>query len=130
MQLRQDVVEFVLKALMNNVVELSEAVEKVTASKDRDEALRFLTLMQLWFRDAMVLAHGGSVINLDQQDRLKNFVTRFPGADLVAVLTDVEKAISLVDRYAYIKLVLLKLAIQLREAILPGRAAEVPASSP
>ncbi len=130
MQLRQDVVEFILKALMNNVVDLADAVEKVTASKDRDEALRFLTLMQMWFRDAMVLAHGGSVINLDQQDRLKNFVTRFPGADLVGVLADVEKAISLVDRYAYIKLVLLKLAIQLREAILPGRASEVPAASP
>lgn len=129
-QLRQDVVEFVLKSLMNNVVDIAEAVEKVTASKDRDEALRFLALMQLWFRDAMVLAHGGSVINLDQEDRLKNFVARFPGADLVGVLANVEKAISLVDRYAYIKLVLLKLAIQLRDAILPGRAGEVPASTP
>jgi DNA polymerase-3 subunit delta' len=130
MQLRLDVVDFILKALMNNVVDLTDAVEKVTASKDRDEALRFLTLMQMWFRDAMVLAHGGPVINLDQQDRLKNFVARFPGADLVGVLADVEKAISLVDRYAYIKLVLLKLAIQLREAILPGRASDVPAASP
>jgi DNA polymerase-3 subunit delta' len=120
MELRRDVVDFVRKALTRNAVDLVEAVEKVAETKDRDLALRFLTLMLMWFRDALVLSHGGTVINLDQQADLKSFVARFPQADLPRVMADVEKAISLVERYSYIRLVLLQLTVQLKEAILPG----------
>jgi hypothetical protein len=38
-------------------------------------------------------------------------------------LDDVEKAISLVDRYAYIKLVLAQLAVRLRIAVLKPHTA-------
>jgi len=41
----------------------------------------------------------------------------------VRALEDVEKAISLVDRYAYIKLVLAQLAVRLRMALLSPQAA-------
>jgi DNA polymerase-3 subunit delta' len=129
MQLRQDVVDFVLKAVSDRVTDLTEAVEKVAASRDRDEALLFLTLMQVWFRDAMVLPYGGTVINVDQQDRLEKFLAWAPGADLAGALAEVEKAFSLVDRYGYIKLTLLRLAIRLREAILPGRPAKKAAAT-
>jgi len=79
--------------------------------------------MLLWFRDALVLRHGAEVINIDQIAELRSFVSRFPGADLVRALEDVEKAISLVDRYAYIKLVLAQLAVRLRRALLKPQTA-------
>jgi hypothetical protein len=60
------------------------------------------------------------VINLDQQDDLKSFVDKFPGADLLQVMADVEKAISLVNRYTYIRLVLANLAVRLRRDIASG----------
>jgi hypothetical protein len=62
------------------------------------------------------------VINVDQVTELKSFVSRFPGADLTRVLQDVEKAISLVDRYTYIKLVFAQLAVRLRHTLLKARA--------
>jgi hypothetical protein len=38
-------------------------------------------------------------------------------------MADVEKAISLVGRYAYIRLVFFRLVVRLRGAIVPGAAA-------
>ena len=57
----------------------TDAIESIVETKDRDVAVRFLTLMLIWFRDALVLSHGGQVINLDQETELKNFLARFPG---------------------------------------------------
>jgi DNA polymerase-3 subunit delta' len=123
MELRKDVVDFIRKALSRNVVDIVEAVEKIAGTRDRDVAVRFLNLMLLWFRDALVLSHGGAVINEDQQSDLQRFVTNFPRADLLGVMADVEKAISLVGRYAYIRLVFFRLVVRLRGAIVPGAAA-------
>jgi len=66
----------------------------------------------------MVMGRGGSVINLDQSDRLEKFVARFPRANLSAVMADLEYAISLVDRNVYITLVLYSLAGRLKRHIL------------
>ena len=120
---RAEVVDFIRKALGGKTLDLVELVERMAETKERDVHVRFLTLMLLWFRDALVLGHGAEVINIDQITELKSFVSSFPGADLTRVLEDVEKAISLVDRYAYIKLVLAQLAVRIRNAVLKDRTA-------
>jgi DNA polymerase-3 subunit delta' len=119
-QQRSAVVDFVRKALSRKSADMMDLIEEIADVGDRDDHLRFLELMLSWFRDALVLSHGGTVINLDQQDDLKRFVDRFPGADLLQVMADVEKAISLVNRYTYIRLVLANLAVRLRRNILSG----------
>jgi DNA polymerase-3 subunit delta' len=115
---RAEVVDFIRKAIGGKTLELIELIERMAETKDRDVHVRFLTLMLLWFRDALVLRSGAEVINVDQTAELKSFLSRFPGADLTRALEDVEKAISLVDRYTYIKLVLAQLAVRLRIAVL------------
>jgi len=124
------VVDFVRRAIGGKTLELIELIERMAETKERDIHTRFLTLMLFWFRDAMVLRHGAAIVNVDQAAELKSFVAKFPGADLVRALEDVEDAISLVDRYTYIKLVLAQLAVRLRTAILgaaarPGGASTV-----
>jgi len=125
---RADVVDFVRKAVGGKTLELIELIERMAETKERDVHTRFLTLMLFWFRDALVLRHGAAIVNVDQAAELKSFVARFPGADLARVLGDVEEAISLVDRYTYIKLVLAQLAVRLRAAI-PGAPAEARGAS-
>lgn len=120
--LRREVVDFLRAALANNVVSLSEHIERLAASKDREFVVRFLTLMLIWFRDAFVLARGGEIINLDQQDDLQRFVARFGSADLQRVLEGVEHAISLLYKNGYIHLVLLQLVVKLRRAIVETAA--------
>lgn len=126
--LRQQVVSFVRSALGNNIIAITDGVEDLCAGKDRDLVIRFLNLMMLWFRDALVLAQGGDVISLDQQDDLKKFVGRFPQADLARVIDEIERAIFLVERNVYINLVFLNLCVQLRKSILSATGMKSTAS--
>jgi DNA polymerase-3 subunit delta' len=122
---RQDVVAFVRHVLGSSVLTLTKDIERIAAPRDRDAVLNFLTLLLMWFRDALVLSQGGEVINVDQREDLQRFVAKFPAADLVQVVNDVERAISLVNRNVYIMLVLLQLAVKLRSNILTSRQAEL-----
>jgi hypothetical protein len=65
----------------------------------------------------MVLAHGGPVINLDQQEDLNRFVARFADANLPDALAGVERAIALLDRNVLVRLILINLGLHLRATI-------------
>jgi len=114
---RQEVVNFVRLVLGSGVTPLLDEIGRVCSTKDRAVVVRFLTLMLMWFRDALVLSRGGSIINLDQHDDLQRFVTRFPHADLLSALSEVEKAISLVHGNVYINLVLTQLSVRLKRCL-------------
>ncbi len=115
---RNDVVAFVRTALASNTVNLSQHIERLSAEKDREFIVRYLTLMLMWFRDAFVLRNGGGIINLDQRDDLMKFAAKFPDADLENVMAAIEHCISLVYKNGYIPLALTQLAVKLRRAIL------------
>jgi DNA polymerase-3 subunit delta' len=120
-ELRNDVVTFIRHCLANNVVNLSQHIEKLSAEKDREFIVRYLLLMLMWFRDAFALLRGGDVINIDQQDDLKKFTTRFPHARLGEVMASVEHCISLIYKNGYIPLALTQLAVKLKRAIEEDR---------
>jgi DNA polymerase-3 subunit delta' len=107
-------VEFIRDALSGNAARVIDDAERIAAWKNRDQVQRFLLTILLWFRDALVLSHGGNVINLDQQEDLKRYLARNPAADIRAAMAETERALSLLDRNAYIKLVIYTLATRLR----------------
>lgn len=115
---RLNVLTFVRNALGANLVTLTDQIEELSSTRDRDIVKRFLDLLLMWFRDALVLSQGEDIINLDQQEEIKRFVAKFPQANLVQILSDIERAIFLVERNVYIKLVFLQLAVQLRKNIM------------
>lgn len=119
---RKEVVGFIRMALSGNVAAVTESAERRGGTKDREEARRFLTLLLLWFRDALVSPQGGTIVNMDQQEDLEKFVARFPEARLRDVLGEIERCIFLLDRNVYIRLIFLHLAVRLRALILPGAA--------
>jgi DNA polymerase-3 subunit delta' len=108
---------FVRHVLGASSQQLLEDVERFSAARDRAAVERFLSLLLMWFRDAMVMSRGGRIINVDQEDDLRKFTTRFPAADLLRSMGEIERALSLVGRNVYIKLILLQLAVQLRRSI-------------
>ncbi|MBI5472111.1 MAG: DNA polymerase III subunit delta' [Ignavibacteriae bacterium] len=128
-ELRQDVVQFIRTALASNFLNLSQHIDKLAATKDREFIVRFLTLMLVWFRDAFVLLLGADVINLDQQEDLKKFTARFPSADLNEVMAAVDHAISLIGKNGYIPLTLLQLTVKMRRSILESRQLSIPTAS-
>ncbi len=117
LQERAFVPSFVRHVLGASVLPMIEDVERFTAARDRVAVERFLSLLLMWFRDAMVMTRGGRIINVDQEEDLRRFTARFPQADLLRAMADIERALSLVDRNVYIKLILLQLSVQLRRTI-------------
>jgi DNA polymerase-3 subunit delta' len=116
-QEREEVITFLLNVVLDRYDAVVDTVEDLSRGKDREHVTRFLQLMLLWFRDALTLSHGGAVINIDLEERLSRFVARYAASNLQQILADIEKAISLVERFVYIKLVLLQLAVELKANI-------------
>jgi len=119
-QQRQEAITFIRNTLGASFCRLMEQVDKLASLKDRDFLVRFFTLLNIWFRDALVLREQCPVISVDQHDELLRFVRKFPNADLVRVLEEVERAIFLVQRNVYLTLVLVQLSIRLKRHILPA----------
>jgi len=114
---RKEVVAFIRHALGTSPLQLSKDVDSLAEGRDRLRVERFLMLLMMWCRDALMLAHGGTIINTDQQEDLERFVRKFPRADLPGLIADVEDAISLVRRNVYIKLVLYQLSVLLKRRV-------------
>lgn len=115
LQERQSVVMFVQYALGSQRIPLLNAVEEISRTMDRDASIRWLKLLQVWFRDALILRERGmsSVQNQDLLKDLESFVSKFPNADLVRCIDSVERSIALVDKNVYLSLVFTTLAIEL-----------------
>jgi len=117
MQEREEVLEFVRRSVVSHHADVARIIDTVTEEKGRVRVTRFLHLLLLWFRDALVLARNGAIINVDQQESLAKFLARYPGSDIPAILGEIDRAISLVERNVYIKLVLYNLAGQIKANI-------------
>jgi DNA polymerase III subunit delta' len=114
---RDAVVTFLLDVVLAKHERVVDAVDDLAQTKDRERVVRFLTLMLVWFRDALVLQQGAEVINVDQESRIRKFINSYPNSDLHQIIADVERALSLLERNIYIKLVLLDLAVRLQSNI-------------
>ncbi|MBK7256410.1 MAG: DNA polymerase III subunit delta' [Ignavibacteriae bacterium] len=114
---REHVLEFVRRTVAGHHADVGKIIDTVTDEKDRTRVTRFLHLLLLWFRDALVLGKQGSIINIDQREPLERFIGRYPAADIPVILADIDRAISLVERNVYIKLILYNLAGQMKANI-------------
>ncbi len=115
---RQDVVEFMRLLLGKNKAALIDAIDELASSSDRPGIERWLKLLQSWLRDALLLQQNEQVPLLDdEKNSMKNFVSKFNSANLIASIQTVEKAIAHIDKNVYLPLILTMLAIDLRKYI-------------
>jgi DNA polymerase-3 subunit delta' len=117
MQEREEVLEFVRRSVVAHHADVGRIIDAVAEEKGRTRVTRFLHLLLIWFRDALVLAREGTIINIDQEEPLKKFLAHYPNTDFPAILAEIDRAISLVERNVYIKLILYNLAGQLKANI-------------
>lgn len=117
-EMRTQVLDFVRTVVANKFTNLAEEIEKLSAGKDRERVVRFLSLMMIWFRDAYVMMNGGEIINRDQSDALRRFVANFPHADVAGAMQAVDHSISLIYKNGYIPLTLFQLGVRLRRCVI------------
>ena len=116
---RKDVVEFMRLILSKRKTTLIDAIDELASSTSRPDIEQWLKLLQSWLRDALLIQQKAHTPVLeDERQSLENFVRNFTGANLIAAIQSVEKAIAHLDKNVYLHLILLTLAIDLRNNIM------------
>ena len=116
---RLEVVQFLRLVLGAQKIPLADNVERIGSSGDRSSVERWLKLLEVWLRDALVLREHGEkgLLNIDHLKELKSFNQKFPRADLVKALESVERSVALVGKNVYLPLVLTTLAVELKRSL-------------
>lgn len=102
-------------------IDLLKKLDTVFKTKDKKVIERFLILLMLWFRDAIILRTTGDknlIINIDHSDTIQKFVDNFGEKNFGEAILKVEKAISRIHRNVMTELLLLDLFIELRQIFL------------
>jgi DNA polymerase-3 subunit delta' len=113
---RQEAVQFLRLVLGSQKIPLALDIERIATFGDRAVVERWLKLLGVWLRDAMVLREQGEsgLLNLDHLKDLTSFNQKFPHAHLPQALESVEASIALVGKNGYLPLVVTALAINLK----------------
>ena len=120
---RAGAVEFLRSALGGRSTKLLEEIEERVAENDRRTVEQLLTMLLVWFRDALLMMEtsGGSIVNQDQREDLNRFLARFKDSDLPSAIGAVEKGLELLRGNVYLPLVLLSVSIQLKRILLHAK---------
>jgi DNA polymerase-3 subunit delta' len=117
---RSQAVNFIRMAFMNSPAGLMSFIEEVLDGCDRPGAEEWLSILQLWLRDAMLLREVGeeAILNIDQREDLVSFSSRFPRADIIQAIEYADQSIALVRKNVYLPLIFIHLAVVLRNTLL------------
>ena len=82
---RQEAVQFLRLVLSSQKMPLAVEMERISGLGNRDAVERWMKLLGVWLRDAMVLREQGEagLLNRDHLKDLESFNQKFPGAHLV-----------------------------------------------
>jgi DNA polymerase-3 subunit delta' len=113
---RKEAVQFLRLVLGSQKIPLALEVERIASLGDRNAVERWMKLLGVWLRDAMVLREQGEsgLLNRDQFKDLNSFNQKFPRANLSKALESVESSIALVGKNGYLPLIVTSLAIDLK----------------
>lgn len=121
-QQRERAVAFLRKIASYAIVELSQFIDQLSREYDRSGLQRILVLMEFWLRDAFVISEGSdSIINLDMEESIRKFAAHYVALPYDEVQKLIERSVSLLDRNAYIPLVLYTLSIHLHRHLMAAQ---------
>jgi DNA polymerase-3 subunit delta' len=113
---RQEAVHFLRLVLGAQKIPLALEIERIATLGDRSAVERWMKLLGVWLRDALVLREQGEsgLLDLEQLKDLTSFNQKFPHAHLPLALEAVERSIALVGKNGYLPLVVTGMAIDLK----------------
>jgi DNA polymerase III subunit delta' len=120
---RAGAVGFLRSVLSGRSVKLLEEIEERVAENDRKTVEQLLTMLLVWFRDALLMKEesGTGIINQDQREDLNRFLARFKDSNFPATIGAVENGLELLRGNVYLPLVLLSVSIQLKRILLNAK---------
>ena len=113
---RKEVVDFVRLSLSKQRLPMLQAVEELASNYDRIAMQRWLEVLQIWLREALLLQKTGNDTGLAwDSESLKRFVRNFPHANLISALELTDHAIAQIDKNGYLPLILINVSLGLRK---------------
>lgn len=125
-QRREDVLAFLRACLRDPYTQIT-LIESLTPPSERKRVKEMLSLMLMWFRDAMIIderigADERHLVHVDYYTILLKFVAAFESIDFDAAFAEIEQSIQMIDRNIQIQLVLIVLMNRLNRFMkLKGR---------
>jgi DNA polymerase III subunit delta' len=123
---REQAVDF-LRCCLKDAKSQIELVESFAQGNDKKFVKDILSLVLMWFRDALIL-HGRSaegqkhLVNIDNFETLEKFVGAFESIDFDEVFQQIESSIQMIERNIHLQLILIVLMIKLKNNMkLKGR---------
>ena len=122
-QEREDAIQFLRDTMTENIAGILHPIEKEWKNMDRSEIEEILSLLLIWFRDALLISEGyrDGIISTDQRTALERFAARYGKADLAEAMQATERALELVRRNVYLPLIFISLSIQIKRILLHVR---------
>lgn len=115
---RTDAVKFLRSVLGSSALKYFEEQEEYLTGNKRDDVENLLTMLLVFFRDALVIREKSPVIfNIDQEADLSSFVDKFGHQNLSRCLLSVERGLELLRRNVYLPLVMLSVTVHLRSIL-------------
>jgi DNA polymerase-3 subunit delta' len=105
-------------------IALLESIDSYIKDKDKKKAKAFLSLFELWMRDAALIDAGGAVermCNIDQAATIEKFVSNFRGKDFAGAVDLIDDAFRQIDKNVQLNTIFLSLYIKLRRIFLTKR---------
>lgn len=121
-ELRDASLEYLVSILKNDYADAVLISRNVTAKNDRDKTKYFLYLLAAWFRDLLLVKYNAdnyetSAANADIIDRLKKLDVNYPNTDVYGIIMEIENADKLISQNVQLTLILVNLALRLKELI-------------
>jgi DNA polymerase-3 subunit delta' len=122
-QEREDAIQFLRDTMTGNIAGILQPIEKEWKDMDRSAVEEILSLLLIWFRDALLISEGfgDGIISSDQRTALERFAARYGKADLAEAMQATERALELVRRNVYLPLIFISLSIQIKRILLHVR---------
>lgn len=115
---RSLIYDFLRAIAADNMFQVSEIVNVITAKRDKTLIMELLKLLLLWFRDVVhhqTLQDQAELINSDFRESIEKFSNFYTNLNLDHIIRLVESAYSDIDRNAHPALTLTNLAIEIQE---------------
>jgi len=119
LEMRKLAVDILRSMLYRSKEDLFKLFEQIVTQYERADIERLLGLMQSWLRDSMSLHNGNErIVNVDDEAAIKKFSAVHSNVQYRDVFESLEKSVSLLNKNAYIPLVMLNLTADLQQHIL------------
>jgi len=121
-ELRDNSIEFLISILKNEYADTVLIARNITAKNDRDKTRYFLYILNTWFNDLLHVKFDTdnsalTAANADLIERLKKLTQNYPDANIYDILMEIEEADRLINQNVQLTLILVNLAIKLKEMI-------------